>query len=534
VIYAPKDRTIGHIVAAKAARNGEKSFLLFDGARYSYAEMHRLSNQLANALAKLGVGHGAHVALMMENSPAMIFAYFALSKLGAVSVPINTAAKGQMLAYFLDQSDVDYLIFDAVFGERIVAALGERALHCGVSFDGEAPTGWPESVPVHRFDDLVASGDPFAPEAQVAGGDRMMIMYTSGTTGPSKGVIVSQISVLSQAIHIAEAGEYGSDDVLYTCMPLFHANAWWCSCLPAFVTDGAFALSRRFSASQFWPEVKAFGATQFNLLGSMATFLWNRPPDFGDRDHRVRQALVVPPPVDFYRGFEERFGLKLKSLYGLTDACITAIKRPDDPESKWRSAGRACDYVEIRIVDDEDFEMPPNTPGELVIRGRDPWVIAQGYYKMPEATIGAWRNLWLHSGDRAMIDEDGYLYFVDRKKDTIRRRGENISSFEVEQIVLRYPGVAAAAAFAVRSEHGEDEVMVSVVSRPDATLSERSLIEHCDRNMPYFMVPRFVEFVADLPLNMSSKVEKYKLRAAAETRLHEIWDRERAGVVLRR
>jgi crotonobetaine/carnitine-CoA ligase len=534
VSYAPVDRIIGHIVADKAARNGDKTFLLFEGRSYSYADMHRLSNQLANALSSLGVGRDTHVALLMENSPAIILAYFALGKLGAVSVPINAAAKGQMLAYFLDQSDADCVIFDASFGERVLPIADGGGLRFGVVVDGAPPPDWPATVPLHRFGDLLAAGDLAAPEVQVAGSDLMMIMYTSGTTGPSKGVMVSHISVLSQAMQIAEAGEYGSNDVLYTCMPLFHANAWWCSCLPAFVSDAALALSRRFSASQFWSEIRAVGATQFNLLGAMASFLWNREPEAGDRDHRVRQALVVPPPIEFYHGFEKRFGLKLKSLYGLTDACITAIKRPNDPDTKWKSAGRACDYAEIKIVDDEDFEVPPNTSGELVIRGRDAWVVAQGYYRMPEATVATWRNLWVHTGDRAMIDEEGYLYFVDRKKDTIRRRGENISSFEVEQIVLRHQAVAAVAAFAVRSEHGEDEVMVSVVTRPEATLSESSLIEHCDRNMPYFMVPRFVEFVDALPVNMSAKVEKYKLRAAAEARLAEIWDRERAGIIVRR
>jgi crotonobetaine/carnitine-CoA ligase len=188
----------------------------------------------------------------------------------------------------------------------------------------------------------------------------------------------------------------------------------------------------------------------------------------------------------------------------------------------------------VRIVDDADFEVPRGQVGEIVVRGKEPWIMCQGYYKMPEATLAAWRNLWFHTGDRGYMDQENYLYFVDRKKDAIRRRGENISSFEVEQIILKHPSVLDVAAFPITSEHSEDEVMVSIVLREGGTLSEMQLIEFCNRNMPYFMVPRYVEIVNALPKTMTEKVEKYKLRASAETRLSAIWDREKAGIVIKR
>lgn len=532
--HALTDRTIAHVLADAARRNGERPFLLFEDRVLTYAEVHRLSGRLAGALATLGVGHGTHVAVVMENRPEMVLTYLALGLLRAVAVPVNTAAKGDTLAYFLGQSDTELVVADADAAGRI-ATVADRLprLRAGVVVDGDPPPGWPERLLLHRYGELPDGAAP-PPATAPRPSDLYMIMYTSGTTGRSKGVMIPQASVLTQAMAVAEAGGYGPDDVLYTCLPLFHANAWWCSCLPALLSDAAVAVSRRFSVSRFWDEVRQHGATQFNLLGAMATFLWKRPPGPGDRDHSVRQALVVPVPAEFHAGFEERFGIRLKSLYGLTDACITATKRDGDPASKWASAGRACDHVEIAVVDEDDRPLPPGTVGELLIRGREPWVMAQGYYNMPEATVAAWRNLWLHSGDRAFIDADGYLHFVDRKKDAIRRRGENISSFEVEQILLGHPDVLEVAAYGVDSEHGEEEVMVSVVRRPGATVGEEELIRHCDRNMPYFMVPRFVEFVGELPKNLSAKVEKYKLKAGAGERLALVWDRERAGIALRR
>ena len=244
--------------------------------------------------------------------------------------------------------------------------------------------------------------------------------------------------------------------------------------------------------------------------------------------------MVVPTPQQFFHEFEARFGITFTSVYALTDCGMVTVRGPKDPPEKWSSAGKACDYVEIKIVDDEDFEVPQGTTGEIVVRNREPWIYAQGYYNMPEATAASRRNLWFHTGDRGYMDKDGYIYFVDRKKDAIRRRGENISSYEVEQIILNHPAVLDVAAFPVNSEHSEDEVMVSVVPREDAEVTEAEIVEHCRVNMAYFMVPRFVEIVPELPKTMTEKVEKYKLKQDAEARLATIWDRDKMGIVIKR
>jgi crotonobetaine/carnitine-CoA ligase len=346
--------------------------------------------------------------------------------------------------------------------------------------------------------------------------------------------MASHAHAIAQAIDLADAFGYTADDVLYTCLPLSHGNAFLCCLLPTLVAGATIAVSRRFSASMFWSEVRRHGATQFNLLGAMANILWAQPERPDDADNPVRQCMAVPVPGPFYEGFEKRFGLALTSIYALTDFGLITFKGPDAPREKLLSAGPVRPEIELRIVDEDDMPLGTGEVGEIVLRAREPWFNPLGYYNMPQATLAAWRNLWFHTGDRGYLDQDGWLYFVDRKKDAIRRRGQNISSFEVEQMILRHPAVQDVAAFAMPSEMSEDEVMASVVLRPGERLSEAELIEHCQENMAYYMVPRFVEFRAELPRNASEKVLKYKLREEAEARLAELWDCQKAGIAIRR
>jgi crotonobetaine/carnitine-CoA ligase len=321
---------------------------------------------------------------------------------------------------------------------------------------------------------------------------------------------------------------YKRDDVLYTCLPLFHGNALVGTCFSALAVGAAIALSRRFSVSRFWDEVSSMGATQFNLLGVMANFLWAQPPSPQDRSHRVRQCTMVPLPT-FAHEFEERFGLQLTSIYALSDYGLGTLLPPGHPPEKRGSAGQPAPGVDLAILDDEDMAVPQGVVGEIALRAREPWTTGQEYWKMPEATVNSRRNLWFHTGDRGYLDPDGYLYFVDRKKDAIRRRGENISSWEIENIIQAHPAVLEAAAYPVRAE-SEDEVMVSIVCREGQPLEPADLIAYCREHMSYFMVPRYVEYLDKLPRTLTQKVEKYKLREQAELRLDSVWDREAAGI----
>ena len=534
-------RTFPRLLADKAARNGAKPFIVFEDRQVSYAELDLLSNRVANGLAGLGVKRGDHVAFLLNNAPEVLLVYFGLFKLGAVAVPLNVAAKGELLVYFLEQSNATMLIAEAGLVGRFLevqhrlprirrlVVLRENAAMGDVSVSPDKAI----PIPVSDYREL-EQASPVPPGIDVRFCDLGYLSYTSGTTGPSKGSMATHAHAITQGIDQVRAYGYHADDVLYTCLPLSHGNAFLCCCMPALAADATIAVGRRFSASNFWADIRRHRATQFNLLGAMANMLWSQPERADDADNTVRQCMIVPVPISFYEGFERRFGLTMTSLYGLTDFGLLTYKGPEAPAAKRATGGPLRPEVEVRIVDDDDMPLGSGEVGEILARARDPWFSPLGYYGMQEATLEAWRNLWFHTGDRGFIDVDGWITFVDRKKDAIRRRGQNISSFEVEQMILRHPAVQDVAAFPVTSELSEDEVMVAVVVRPDRQLDAAGLIEHCQANMAYYMVPRYVEFRSDLPRNASEKVMKYQLRSDAEGRIAALWDREKVGIIVRR
>ena len=532
-----RERTIGALLARLARTRPDHACLLFEGRRYTFAEVDRLSGAIARGFAAIGVRKGDHVALLLENRPETLWTFFALGKIGAVAVPMNVAARGELLAAQLALSECVGLVVEASLVERFAQVRAKvPAIRQLVAIDVDADAARALAarlgLDVCAWDDLPEpSGE--GPAVDVSFRDPFLIMFTSGTTGPSKGSVSPQAYPVTYGLQRAECFGYLETDVLFTCLPLFHGNALIGTCFSALVAGATIALSRRFSVRSFWREVRDSGATQVNLLGAMANFLWSQPPGPQDRDHRLRQSTMVPLP-DFAAAFEARFGLKLTSVYALSDYGMGTLLGPGHPPAKWRSAGLPAPDVEVGIVDDDDVALPPGEAGEIVLRARTPWTVGQGYWRMPEATLQAWRNLWFHTGDRGYLDDDGYLTFVDRKKDAIRRRGENISSWEVERIVQNHPAVLEAAAYPVRADLPEDEVMVSVVLRAGASLTPEALLAHCNANMAYFMVPRFVEFVPALPRTMTEKVEKYRLRESVQARLASVWDREKAGVRLTR
>ena len=537
--YDTRDLTIGKVLARQAARAADKRFLTYlpDGRSYTFAELDRLSNRVANGLAALGFGHGHHVAVMMENRPEFILACWGMNKLGAVAVPVNTAAKGRLLHYYLDQSDSVALVVDGGLADRLAeldpATLKVRTVIVVREDDGAGPRvafGGASIADYHR-DLETAPADP--PAVEVSCSDLAFLAYTSGTTGPSKGNMLSHAAALGVGLSNAEHYGYRPDDVVYACLPLFHLNAMQAATNAALVTGASLALSRRFSVSRYWDEIRASGATITNMLGSMVNFLWSQPPSDDDLRNGLRMVSCVPVPK-FGREFERRFGLRFVSNYSLSDYGMATAYTTADPPEKFGSSGRPRRNFEVRIVDDDDFEVPDGQPGEILVRTSDPWRQASGYYNMPEATLAARRNLWFHTGDRGYLDADGYLWFVDRKKDAIRRRGENVSAFEVEQIIAAHPAVAEAAVFPVRVETGDEEVGTAILLKPGAALTGPELIEYCRRNMAYFMVPRFVEFRDELPRTLNQKVEKYRLRQAFEAEPGRAWDREKAGIVVGR
>ena len=530
--FAVTDLTIGHILARQAEKHGDRTYLHYipDGRTYSYKEVHRLSSIIANNLLKLGIKQGEHVAVMLENCPEQLLFYFALGKIGAVAVPINTAARGQLLTYYVSHSDCVALLTDSTLAphfDEIRAQVPAIKTHIMLCEDGAKPAaGWTDCKSLEQ-------GPDTAPAALVKFSDLAFLLYTSGTTGPSKAIMFPHSYSLVYGLDQSENYGFRESDIIHICLPLFHANGLLSHCYGVLVTGAKVCLSRRFSASNFWREVRETEATVISLLGSMANILWGQAVTPEDASNKVRQVTVAPVPSSKYE-FEKRYGLRIISTYGLTDYGLGCIFNLDAPREKLGTAGRPRRGMEVRVVDDNDMPLPTGEVGEIVMRSEWPWTTSPGYYKMPDQTLAARRNFWFHSGDRGYFDEDGYLFFADRKKDSIRRRGENISAFEVEQGIVNHPAVADVAAFPVSSPLGEDEVACAVIRRAGMNVTEAELIEHCQKNMSYFMVPRYIKFVADMPRSGTHKVEKYKLQKEAQADLNAWWDREKAGIVIRR
>ena len=527
-VYPYAERTIGRVLAEKARRVGDRPFLHWDGQTTTYAEVDRLTNAYARGFAALGVTKGTTVAVMLPNCPEFLWVCWGLGKLGAVAVPLNTAAKGEQLAYYLRQSGASWVVADADHLDVLTGAMA------GTAVGGVVVRGRPGPGQVDLAELAAVSGEPLELGYDVGPSDPMLIMYTSGTTGPSKGVISPHSQGHAVGEQMARNCEYRPDDVLYTCLPLFHGNAIWYTVHAALWADASVALYPRFSARAFWAQIRESGATVFNALGAMANIIWQLPPSPGDRTHGVRAAMIVPTSPQLVDGFRERYGITVTSVFAMTENCAVTVLGPHDDPRKAASAGRVRDDVSVQITDDDGLPLPPGEVGEICIRPNRRGMIMLGYHDMPEATVAATRDLWFLTGDRGHLDEDGYLYFADRKKEAIRRRGENISAYELETILCRHPAVAEVAAVAVPSELSEDDVMVYVVRAPGTEPSYEELVAYAVDQMAYFMVPRYWEFVDELPKTPSLKVEKFKLKTAAVERRELLWDREKAGILVRR
>ena len=458
-LVPPRERTLPALLERQAAACGDKPFLRVGETRRSFAEMRDSIARLAGGFAQAGIRSGDRVALMSENRLEAVDSWFACAWLGAILVPFNTATRGPQLQHVLADCSPRVFIVEDRFLEHL------EVLDC---LPGElerfwvldrAPGGEFRGVPLEAYPERC---DPVA-VADVNPGDTVAILYTSGTTGPSKGVMCPQAQFYWWARSTAAAlGGLSSEDVLYTCLPLFHTNALN-SCIQALGHGAEFVVGERFSASRFWNRVHAADATVTYLLGAMVSILAKTAAVPAEKQHRVRVALAPATPLELHELFFERFGIVLRDGFGMTEtnAVIGAL----DGQQRPGTMGRVMPGYEVKVVDENDEEVPDGTAGELVMRADEAFAFATGYWRMPEQTVASWRNLWFHSGDRAVRDPDGSFRFLDRLKDAIRRRGENISAWEVEQVLQSHPDIAAAAVIPVPSELGEDDVMCVVVRR---------------------------------------------------------------------
>lgn len=517
---------------AEAVRDHtDRPFLDMVGDVYSYAEFDALTNRFANGLAALGVRQGDRVGALLDTSADAVAAWIAVNKLGAIYVPVNAAYKGEYLRHQFADAGVGVVICEADYIDRLYA-IHDRlpALRTLVRRGDAAVTDAP--FPTLRLVDALGGDDPVADVCKPA--DIAMLIYTGGTTGPSKGCIISHNYVCNLARQAVVNGDRTSADVNWSPLPLFHLNALAGTLLASIMTGGCAALYPRFSVSRFWGEIERTGATIANLLGSMLTFIAEQPdtPESLRCFGQLRAIRGSPFTAELQEKWKRRFGVKVagSNVYGLTEAtCVTSLH--DGEYAKPGSSGKRNDDFDVRIVDDEDNELPTGVAGEIVIRPRKAHVMFEGYWGRPADTLTIMRNMWLHSGDIGKFDEDGFFFFVDRKKDYLRRRGENISSFEVESTFRAHPAVHDVAIHSVLSETAEDEVKATIVLKPDGErVSEEDICRWSIEELPYFAVPRYIEIRQDLPRNPVGRVLKYVLRDEGCTTT--TWDREKAGVLV--
>ena len=515
--YANEDPTawvLPRILRDRAEAHPHRPYIRFgDGDWVTYGEIDLRANRIANALIARGLQKGQCVSTLMPNSVDQVALWFGILRAGGVQSPINLAYRGDFLSWVINLPESRFLVISDDLLDRLDKVADELPLLEHVFlWSSDAPHGPNPKVNFEPFAVLDDAPDT-DPGVEVTWVDDARVMFTSGTTGRSKGVIKQHASDYFSGRTYNEVCGVTEDDIFYTCLPLFHSNAQMLSCYPAMIAGARIQISTRYSSTNFWREVTECGATILNTVSAMNYFLWNTPPGEYDRAHKVTRIMAMPAPKDIYHDFKERFGIRWHEGYGLTETGMVTYVPPGI--EKPGSCGMASPGFEVSVVEPgTDRPVPSGTSGEIVVDMKLPNIVMRAYAGMPEKTAEDFKNLKLHTGDLGQMDDDGYLYFMDRVKDYIRRRGENVSSMEVERIVASHPGVLEAAAVGVAADEGassEQEILICVVPRENP-LDPHELLTYCVDKMPYFAVPRYVRFMEHLPKTPTERVRKVELR----------------------
>jgi carnitine-CoA ligase len=512
---------IEKLIRQRVSQHPSSVWLKFQDREYRWEEVLSLAQRAANGLLRLGIRPGERVALMASNSPEFLWLYFGILFIGADVVPLNRWQRGPALEHMLVDSEVSAIAYDpdlAPFIEeargqatnlRFLISINAPAHGIGGGVDFVDLLNAPDKEPDISFDTPVGA---------------VGLLYTSGTTGRPKGIVASRYEPLLTPLLTAIGVRPG--ETMYACLPLFHANALLVSALGSIRLDAKLALAERFSASQFWDDCRKFDAVEVNTLGAMAPILMKQKPALSDRDNPVRTFLSVGTPAGVWQDFETRFGVRILEWYGMSDAPGILL----NTFGKVGSVGKPAAGAEFMVVDDAGKPVPPGVCGELWFRHAAGQATA--YHNMEEATRVAYEGGWFHSGDLAEQDQDGFFYFRGRAKLAIRRRGENISAWEVEAVLDACPDVLESAVVGVPSEVGEEEVMAVVVPQPGRQLSPEQLIEFCEGKLAYYAIPRFIDIVSSLPKTGTQKIQHAVLKERG--RSAETWDRETVGLARKR
>lgn len=529
--------TVSGLLKLRAEQLGSAPFACSGAESRSYRELNDRSNQVAAALTDLGLERGDCVATMLPNSMEYLDAWFGVARGGHVHVPVNIAYKQDHVEWVLGLAKARAIVIDRCFTPVLEGILGRLTnLEHVIVVESEAAspssTARLESLgrPVthHNWEQLTATASSEFSAPSLSTADVASILFTSGTTGRSKGVVAPHGHHLHMGATTAAVQRLSSKDVLFTVLPLFHGNAQLTTVIAGMIAGASVVISPRFSARTFWDEVRSAGATQFNLLSTMANVLLAAPPSARDREHNVRVMMGAPVPADTLLRFERRFGGHIIEAFGSTELGMIAANPYDDRRPG--SFGKVTPRGQIALLDESGAPVPLGEVGEVCYRPNSPHIMCMGYLDNSEASLEAMRGLWWHTGDLAREDGDGYYYFVDRQRDVIRHKGENVSSFEVEQAILALAGVEQAAVLAVPAELSEDEILAVVVPSDgcEIEITPEVVFGQCDRRLPHFMVPRFIHVTKSVPTTETGRVNKALL--AGSDLVAQAWDAHGEGL----
>lgn len=535
--FPQSERILYKMLERRANETPDKElFRTVEGEIFSLGAVNNNANQLANGLWSIGVRPKDTVCWMLPTSPESISYWFALSKCGAIEICINEAYRGEILQYVINDSEAKTLIIHSNYYSRIAEIASgltnlKRVVIVGDEDVEKGKLVKPLDFDIYSHYNLIDNRFLESPyqEQTPSFNEISTIIYTSGTTGQSKGVMISHHMLFFYGLTYVESIGLKKEDIVYHFLPFFHVSGRQLVG-GALISGSRFVLRERFSVTNFWKDIRKNNCTQVVAVGGTPSLILAEEESSDDWDNPLEVVWAVPALPNIYSKFEERFNTRVTVPFGGTE--MTYITKPDLREgaASRGSSGCANDYFELRIVDDNDNILAPSEVGEIVVRPKISEIILKGYWNKPESTVNSLRNAWYHTGDLGYLDEDGYLFFTDRKKDSIRRRGENISSVEVENIISKHEEVVHCAAVPVASEFGEDEVKICLTLRSQKTMDHIEFLKWCFDRMPYFMVPRFIDILDAMPLTALGKIEKYKLGKIGT----ETWDIQQAGYCITR
>jgi crotonobetaine/carnitine-CoA ligase len=516
--------TVPELLEARAQRTPDAPFLRWEDRRWTYAEgLHEIRRFSGWAQASApGDGAERRIASFLPNRAETMWAWLGSLASGAVYVPLNSTHRGEILEDMLRRSGADLLVTDLP-GLESLPPLDGTSVTTVLLVDDRAPTAPPRGVRVATWSEVEAAAP--APAAAMAPSDPAIVMYTSGTTGRSKAVLMSHNQLCRGAGAVTHSLQICAEDVIHAWLPLYHVAGQVDSVLCTVIGGGEVDLLPTFSRSRFWQQVAASGATIFVGFSNVLEILWAMPPSAADADCSLRVGMIGAVPPTLHRGFEERFGVRLCDVYGMTEAEPLALPEPG-VEAPTGSCGRANPDFEVVVLDDADQVLPAGAVGEIAARPRVPDVMFIRYEDDEPATLDACRTLWFHTGDLGRIDEDGFVYFVDRRKHAIRRRGENVSSWELESIIARHPAVDECCAVGIPSPLGDDDVKLVIAPKAEQSVEPAELRTWCEGRMAKFMLPRYIDVVDALPRNAAGKLQKEELRVRSAS----TWDAEAQAV----